>query len=605
MTKASETIVAAGTVDEGLSNGWQLLANHPEAALQQAETLLKLGPEPRALRLAGAAHRKLGNIKKAQAAELVAIEAGLANPRLKAATDALQQGQTEQASAIAAAFLRDQPDDLLALAISAESAVTAGRLQQAEAMLRHILDRAPQFVQAAVSLARCLILQSRLDEAIKEMEELLRYKPNNVVALRLYARLLSDVRDFDGAASVFERLIAMDDSEIDLWINYSSTLRFMGRSQDAQIALRRALTMDERHSATWWQIADLAPSAVDDGDLARMRNALEDRRANHVDATNLNFALGLVLDRRGAHADAFEHFQTANAGRLKAQPYDPEATTAGVDRAIQLFAKPQVDRYKAWGNRDSSPIFLVGLPRSGSTLVERILGRHSRIEAAGELPIVSRLAEQFGFASGGQFIDKDALRNITADQVKDLGQSYLARSHAFRRTDKARFTDKMHMNWKYAGLIHVMLPNARFIDIRRNPLDCCWSNFKTQFAQGHPAANDLAHIGRFYRDYVRMMDHMTVVAPDRILRVKYEDVVDDIEGQTRRMLTFLGMDFEPECLDFHLSKEPVATASSEQVRRPLNREGIGAWKPYRQWLGPLIEALGPLADEELAAAERA
>jgi tetratricopeptide (TPR) repeat protein len=605
MVASREPVVTGGSVEQGLANGWDMLEDHPEQALRQAETLLKLGPDPRALRLAAAAHRKLGDPKKAQAAELVAVEASLNNPRLRAAAEAQQSRRSEEASAIAAAFLQEQPGDLLALAISAETAIDARRLDRAEEMLRHALGRAPQFVQAAVSLARCLILQSRLKDAIAEIEEVLRHKPNNFVALRLYARLLSDTRDHEGAAAIYERLITMDDREIDLWINYASTLRFIGRRQDAELALRRALSMDEGHGGAWWGLVDLAPEIITDGDIETMRKALAERRDRPQEAASLAFALGIVLDRRGEHAAAFEHLAEGNALHLQFQPYNPDDVSREVDSAIATFAAPYFARHKGEGVRDASPIFIVGMPRSGSTMVERILGRHSRIEAAGELPIIPRLTEQLGQQPGGFGRYHQKLASIGADEVREMGEQFLQRSLAFRRTEKTRFTDKLHMNWRHLGLIHLILPNARIIDVRRNPIDCCWSNFKLQFATGHPAASDLAHIGRFYRDYVRHMEHFRTIAPDRILEIRYEDVVDDIDGQMRAVFAFLGLEFEPQSLDFHLSAEPVATASSEQVRRPLNREGLGAWRPYRQWLGPLVEALGPLADAELAEAERA
>ena len=605
MVESGEPVVTAGTVKQGLANGWQMLEDHPQAALRQAETLLKLGPDPRALRLAAAAHRKLGDTKKAQAAELVAVEASLDDPRLKAAMEAEEQGRTAEASAIAAAFLREQPDDLLALTISADTAVSARRLDRAEGMLRQALERAPQLVQAGVSLVRCLILQTRLTDAIAEIEELLRYKPNNFVVLRLHARLLSDTRDYNGAAAIYERLIAMDDREIDLWINYAVTMRFMGRRQDAELALRRALSMDEGHGGAWWGLVDLAPESITDDDIETMQRALVERQDRLEEASNLAFALGIAFDHRGEQAKAFKKLSRGNALHLEFQPFDPADVTREVDSAIATFTAPFYARRKGQGVRDASPIFIVGMPRSGSTMVERILGRHSQIEATGELPIIPRITEQLGQQPGGFGRYHQDLKSIGPDEVRSLGEEFLERSHAFRRSGKKRFTDKLHMNWRHVGLIHLILPNARILDVRRNAVDSCWSNFKLQFATGHPAASDLDHIGRFYRDYVRLMGRFRSVTPDRLLDLRYENFVEDIEAQTRAVLNFLGLDFEPQCLDFHLSDEPVATASSEQVRRPLNREGIGAWKPYREWLGPLFESLGPLAEPELAKADRA
>jgi hypothetical protein len=236
------------------------------------------------------------------------------------------------------------------------------------------------------------------------------------------------------------------------------------------------------------------------------------------------------------------------------------------------------------------------MQRAGTTLVERILGRHSALEAAGELQILRRLSELAGhqIEDGRQKLTMFSC--LSDDQLASIGQQYARAAADGRRSDRPYLIDKNNLNWMQIGLILLALPQAKIIDVRRNALDCCWANFKMLFARGVPAANDLRHIGLYYRDYVRLINGMQNVAPDRILTVRYEDVVDDIEVQTQRALDFLGLKFEPQCLDFHLLEDPVATASSEQVRQPLNRRGIGASQPYAQWLGPLREALGPLAD---------
>jgi hypothetical protein len=229
------------------------------------------------------------------------------------------------------------------------------------------------------------------------------------------------------------------------------------------------------------------------------------------------------------------------------------------------------------------------MPRSGTTLLERILGGHSQIEAAGELPIIARMA------SAGAGSSANNIGSMTREDLTRLGNTYIERSREYRPGQKPRFIDKMNSNWFRVGLIRMMLPNARIIDLRRNAVDCCWSNFRMLFAEGTVAANDQRDIARFYRNYVRMVDAVNAVAPGGILRVNYEELVDDVEGETRRILDFLGLDYEPRCIDSHLATEAVATPSSEQVRRPINREGIGSAEPYRHWLRPMIEELGDLA----------
>ena len=588
--------VRGGTVEEGLANGRMLLDEHPQAALKQAQTLLKLGPDPRILRLAAAAHRKLGEVSEADAAECAGIQQSLPMPCLKAAAQAEHDGRSGEASAMAAQQLIQQPDDLLAMTISAEAAISLRRLVEAEGLLRKVLERAPSFLRASMMLARSLMLQSRMAAAIGVMEDAVSRVPNSIAPNKMLAQLRAEIHDFDGAAAEYERLLSKNDRETDLWVSYGDMLRFIGRRTDSELAYRRALVVDAGSGLAWWGLTDLDPGAITDTDVSRMKTALEQRSNNPEDVGSLQFALGAVLDKRGQHVEGFTHFAEGNRLRQIAQPYDPSTLTNEVARSIKIFTdKFYVSRSNGM-TRDDSPIFIVGMPRSGSTLVERILGQHSQVEATGELPIIPRMVEPLSVKGGGIGKYRDILSQLPSAQVRDLGEQYLELAREFRKSERRSFTDKLHMNWRHIGFIRLILPNARIIDVRRGALDCCWSNYKLLFTRGHPAASGLDHIGRFYADYVRMMDHMDEAQPGAVLRVHYEDVVEDIERETRRMFDFIGAPFEQGCLDFHLSEAPTATASSEQVRRPLNREGIGSSRPYAQWLGPLRDALGPLAD---------
>jgi hypothetical protein len=305
--------------------------------------------------------------------------------------------------------------------------------------------------------------------------------------------------------------------------------------------------------------------------------------------------LGYIAYRRGDHAAAFENFVAGKNARLDQLPYDPNPISTAVDGVIETFTADFYDARRQSGWSDSSPIFIIGMPRSGTTLVERILGRHSEVEGTGELKIIRNLAENVRHKLNNPQHYAALLETVSSAHLAWFGERYIEASRDYRKTSKPRFIDKNNLNWMQSGLVLLALPDAKIIDVRRNALDCCWANFKMLFSDWYPATNDLRHVGQFYRDYVRLFDAVHVAAPERILSVQYEDVVDDIEGQTRRMLDFLGLEFEAQCLDFHLTKDAVATASSEQVRQPLNRKGIGSADPYRQWLGPMIEELGPLA----------
>jgi tetratricopeptide (TPR) repeat protein len=420
-------------------------------------------------------------------------------------------------------------------------------------------------------------------------------KAQGVPALANLARLLAEVGDNEKASDIHERLVALDKSRPERWEQLAHSYRIVGRREDSIKAFRRALAIDPSRGSAWWGLANYFPDQLGDQDQDAI-GAAWDQRAGKPDEAALLLALGLIADRAGDYAEAFDRFRAGKATRLRHQPYDPGPISTAVGEVTKLYTPEFYRQRSSAGWHDSSPIFVIGMHRSGTTMVERILGRHSAIEGAGEMRIMPKLAELARREADNPEHYADLLRTLPDEQLAWVGRRYVEASRDYRRSEKRHFIDKNNLNWLQAGLTLLALPDARILDVRRNALDCCWANFKMLFSEGFPATNDLRHVGQFYRDYVRLFDAMKQAAPERILSVRYEDVVDNLEGQTRRMLDFLGLPFESECLDFHLSTGAVATASSEQVRQPLNRRGIGSAEPYRQWLGPLIEELGELAD---------
>jgi cytochrome c-type biogenesis protein CcmH/NrfG len=591
----SPVFVRSGSFEEGLANGQRLLEKDPATALKQAEALVRQKQDARAFRLAAAACRKLDLKADADGAELGAIQASLGEPELKRAALAQAEGGSAEAAEIARQFLQANPDDLLAKTVLAEASINLWDLEEAEELLREVRERAPTFLRASMLLATCLVKQVRMGDAIAVLEEVVARKPTNVAALTFLSQSRATVGDIEVAASIYEKLLSLDGRRVEWWVHLGQHYRALGRREDAIGAFRQALSIEPFDASAWWTLANYFTKEVDARDTATIDKALAER-AGSPHAGSLHLALGLVADRDSKYAEAFDHFAEGKKIRLAHQPYDPDRVSAGVDSVINLFTPEFFARRESAGWPDPSPIFIVGLPRSGTTLVERILGRHHAVEGAGELQIIPRLAEVARRKADNPEDYSAMLDTLTDPQLAWVGRRYVEASADFRRTDKPMFIDKANLNWMQIGLILLALPKAKVIDVRRNALDCCWANFKMLFAEGYPAANDLRHVGRFYRDYVRLFDAMHLAAPERILSVRYEDVVDDIEGQTRRTLDFLGLEFEQQCLDFHLAKGAVATASSEQVRQPLNRKGVGSAEPYRQWLGPLIEELGPLAE---------
>jgi tetratricopeptide (TPR) repeat protein len=571
----------------------ELLGRDPGAALNLAQALLRSAPDPRVFRIAAAACRRLGLEADAEQAELAAIQAAFRLPELDAAAVAASEGKNFEAKAIVDRFLRNEPEDLLALTMAAEADVRAWHLKRAEDRLRVVLGRAPKFLRAIMLLAECLTLQARIAEAIEVIEQVVGRKPKNQTVLQYLAQLHAEANNHEATAEIYGRILELKPDQLDLWIIYAQHLRMLARKEDAKAAFRQALARDPNSGASWWGLANYFASDLTEVDVDAMRQALAKRADSPQDGGPLHIALSIIAERSGDHAQAFRHISAGKALREKLDPYDPDVATADVDRMLRTYAPERFAALRSCGFPDGSPIFIIGMPRSGSTLLERILSCHSQVEAGGELPIMPRLHERLRREIGENYPER--VIAMKPNQLKELGAWYVERSRDYRATDKPRFIDKLNSNWFHVGLIRLMLPNARILDIRRNALDCCWSNYKMLFAEGHVAANDMRHIARFYRDYVRLVAGIERASPGGILRVQYEELVEDIETVARRIFDFLRLEFEPECIDFHLVQAAVATPSSEQVRRPLNRDSIGSANPYRQWLGPMIEELGELA----------
>lgn len=577
--------------NDALVEARRLVDSHPASALKRAQALIRSTPDPRALRIAAAAHRQLGQSVEAELAELAGIKVSFENPILQQATEALRQGRRPDAKAIVDAVLREEPDDLVALTISAEGDMAQRLYDEADRRLALVLERAPGFLQASLLQASSLKARARVREAIAILDNILKRDPRNGAALNALAECYAEINANEEALDAYRRVVSIDHSQPTPWINCGQYLRVLGRSDESQEAFRKALALDPTQGTAWWALAHYFPDKITDADLEAMERVPVDRPGTANEEGITRIALASLADRRGDYERAFQQLSEGKRLRLQAQPYDPAKVSREVDDTICQFAVESLKSLS--GSEDDSPIFVVGMPRSGSTLVERILGRHSQIEGAGELKVLPKLIDRFRYDNGRERSYVAYVASLPPEALARLGDTYVERSRDYRHTSKPKFVDKFNLNFLHAAVIRRMLPNARILDVRRNALDCCWSNFKMLFGDSH--ANDLRHIGQLYCDYVRLLDRIDAVDPGAILRVDYEELVSEPESQIRRMLDFIGVPFEAECVAFHLSDAPVATPSSEQVRRPINSRAIGSAEPYRQWLGPLIEELGELA----------
>lgn len=382
-----------------------------------------------------------------------------------------------------------------------------------------------------------------------------------------------------------------------LHVTLAHALKTMGRRDEAIAAARAALVCQPGYAAAWWIVADFKTYRFGDADIAAMEAALAARPAE-ADRTQLHFALGRACEQRGQHEAAFAHYAAGNAPRAAAGRKEAAGLTGRVDRAIGIFTPEFFAERQGYGDDSRAPVFIVGLHRSGSTLVEQILASHSCIEATAELTIVEDLLRSVALDTSLPNIPPLAkLAHIDAERARALGAEYLRRAQAYRATAKPLFTDKMPANWLYVGFIRLILPEAPIIDARRHPMAAGLSNFRQYFGKGANWTFALDSIGQYYRDYLRLMRHFDRALPGKVHRVIHEQLVENFEPEVRRLLDHVGVGFEPACLEFHRATRPVRSASAEQVRRPLNREGVDQWRTFDPWLGPLRDALGDALED--------
>jgi tetratricopeptide (TPR) repeat protein len=521
------------------------------------------------------------------------VERGIRNPQLIEAAIAINEDRLHEAEPILRAHLKRDPLDVAAIRLMAQLAARVGRYKDSEALLRRALELAPDFTAARSNLAGILYRQNRFPEAVEVLDQVLNVEGDHVASRNLKAAALGRIGDYDEALALYDELTQRFPDNAKLWMSQGHLLKTVGRQEDSIIAYRRALDVEPTLGEVYWSLANLKTVKFDEADLLAMQAALATPGLSEEDHFHLDFALGKAFDDRQQSERAFSHYAAANNLRRKSVDYDPALVTNHVDRIIAQFTPEFVSERAGRGCETPDAIFILGMPRAGSTLIEQILASHSLVEGTMELPDMPAIAMREG-RGGGPAGWVDAVAEMPPEQLGELGAEFIERTRIQRKSDKPFFIDKLPNNWIYTGLIHLILPNAKIIDARRHPLDCCFSNFRQHFAKGQAFSYDLTDLGHYYTDYVRLMAHFDALLPSRVHRVIHEELVEQPDAEVRRLLGYLGLPFEDACLKFYENSRAVRTASSEQVRRPLNRDGMDQWKPYETWLEPLKDALGEL-----------
>jgi tetratricopeptide (TPR) repeat protein len=518
-------------------------------------------------------------------------------PEVVVATGLFSDGELTPAENIVRAYLLEHGNHIEAMRLLARIGLKRDVLDDAELLLEAVLELAPDYRAARHDYALVLLERHKYQRAREELDKLLQLEPENREYRTLYANTCVGLGEHDRALPLYLELLVGAPRAPDLHLSAAHCLKTLGRQQEAIEAYRASADARADFGDAYWSLANLKTYRFTEEEIARMQSVEAAPATRLVDRYHLCFALGKAHEDGGRYPESFRYYEQGNALKRSESRYRPEPFERNTRLQIDVCTRAFFEAREGVGSPSAEPIFIVGLPRAGSTLLEQILASHSRVEGTHELADIQRMVMEL------QGRDPDlvnppyprVLAELKADDFRRLGEKYLSDTRVYR-TDKPRFIDKMPNNFRHIGLIHLILPNAKIIDARREPMACCFGNFKQLFANGQEFSYGIEDIARYYRTYIELMRHWDEVLPGRILRVWHEDVVENLEGNVRRILDFCGLDFEPNCVEFYKTERSVLSASSEQVRRPIFRDGLEQWKNYEPWLGSLRDALGDALD---------
>jgi len=548
---------------------------------------------PASWRMLEGLYRMTGQAQDAAKAAAHVATLGKLPSEVLAATALFSDGELAAAEQLIRAFLIKHGHHIEAMRLLARIGIQREVLDDAQLLLEAVLDLAPDYRAARYDYLQVLIERHLYAQAQEQVETLLAADPDNRNYRMVQALVCVGLGHHDRAVELYRALLSGAARPAEVHLSIAHSLKTLGRQAEAIGEYHAAAAAQESFGDAWWSLANLKTYRFGAGELERMRAAEAAPSTNAVDRYHLCFALGKALEDAQQYEASFGFYDRGNALKRAESRYRADTPELNTRLQIEVCTGELFSRHRACGAPAADPIFIVGLPRSGSTLIEQILASHSAVEGTHELADVPRIVAELR----GRETDADTprypavLADMGAADLRRLGEKYLADTRIYR-SGKARFIDKMPNNFRHIGLLHLILPNARIVDARREPMACCFSNFKQLFAKGQEFTYGLEDIARYYRTYLELMQHWECVLPGRVLRLQHEDVVNDLEGNVRRLLDYCELPFEPACLEFHRTERSVRTASSEQVRQPIYREGLEQWRNYEPWLEPLREALG-------------
>ncbi len=566
--------------------------NKPDEAVEILERATRLDPELDVAFLnLGKALAMTGRGKEADVAFEKSFELSPERKMLAQATECLKNDRFEEAEKYCRQVINQNPTNVDALRLLGRIAKRLNRVGDAERYYRKVVAIAPDFTAVVVDLGKLLHDDDRLEEAIKYFRLAIEMEPDNARYHNLLADVLAPAALTYEAIEAHQKAIELNPNFTAAWLGLGHTLKTVGRLEESIEAYRQCSSLEPNMGMVQWSMANLKTYKFTDEEIVEMETKVADENIKGESEVNFLFALAKAYEDRKDYEKAWQFYDQGNSSRRMQEVYDPVETELANDSSIRVFNKEFLEKNTGIGFSDPSVIFVVGLPRSGSTLIEQILASHSLVEGTSELPYVSRVTRSLSRNRADGINYPESVRELGHKHLSALGEEYINFSKMHRTEGTPFFIDKNPNNFPAIGLIHMMLPNAKIIDARRHPMDACFSGYRQLFAKGQPFTYDLTDIGEYYLQYQRMMDHWHEVLPGQVLTVQYEEVVTDFETQVRRILEYCNLPFEESCLNFYDTDRPIRTPSSEQVRQPIYTQSLHRWRLYEQHLDELKEVL--------------
>ena len=576
---------------EGLAEAFMMRGNLA-AAIDSLETAAALDPDSLSIRVKrGKVLIGLGRGDEADEEFKASFKLTPYREELVKGLEFQRNNQLKEAEQVYREVLRQDPENIDGLRLLAGIAMRARQWSDAEVLLKKALDKAPDFFQGWMDLGLGLQEQDRTNDALEAFDRAMKIEPDRANPYCAAGTTHAMAGRHAESLEWFDEALKRDSGNPAALAGIGHVLKTIGKQEEAIQSYRECIKHNDEHGEAYWSLANLKTFRFESDEIAAMEKHAANEDLGDEPRANFMFALGKSFEDLKNYDKAFSYYDHGNSLRRQSESYDPVGTVDQHDEFVRIFSEEFMRKNEGHGHRGDTPIFIVGLPRSGSTLIEQILSSHSQVEGTHELPDLGRVARKIGNDSDSGEPYPTALLQADAEQFGDFGADYLKRTRHYRELGTPFFTDKMPNNFVHIGLVHLILPDAKIVDARRHPLDSCLGSFKQLFARGQPFTYDQYEVGEFYLEYIRMMDHWNEILPGKVLKVQYEENVADLNTQVKRLLDHCDLPFEEACLTFYETDRAVKTASSEQVRRPIYSSSVHLWRNYEEHLGPLIEVL--------------